>query len=44
MEKNLLNSIFLYRVLENNLRQFLEFEQEFSLGLLGNVSRDLYLP
>ena len=44
MEKNFKNSISVYGVLENCFRQFLEFEQWFCLGLLGNVSRDVYLP
>ena len=34
MTKNLKNSIFVFRVLDNSFRQFLEFEQEFCLGLL----------
>ena len=38
------NSILVYCVLENSFRQFLEFEQGFSLGLFGNDSRDLYPP
>ena len=44
MEQNLKNAISVYCVLRNCFRQFLEFEREFCLGLLGNVSRDLYLP
>ena len=45
MEKNFKNSIFASdRVLKNSFSQFFEFEQEFCLRFLGNVSRDLYLP
>ena len=36
--------ISMYCVLENSFKQFLEIEQEFCLGLFGNVSRDQYLP
>ena len=45
METDLKNSIFASdRVLKNSFSQFLEFKQEFCLGLFRNVSWYLYLP